>query len=750
MFERRRWMAVVGVLAIFTTLAAIPAQARNGDRFFNRIAHFPVYLNSDVANSTVAEIIDATPDGRTLIYSDAILGVIGFIDISDPASPQPSGTVDVGGSPTSVAVAGKHALVAVDTSTSFVSPSGHLLVIDLSTRNEIARFELGGQPDSIKVSADRRFAAIVIENQRDEDVVVDDVEGGLPQAPPGSLLVLSLQGNVGRWTIRSVDLTGLAAYGSEDPEPEFVDINQQNLAVVTLQENNHLVLVDLSKALVVRHFTAGDATVDGVDTAEDGLISFTDSIAVPREPDAVAWIDDQHFATANEGDLFGGSRGFTVYDVRGQIEFDSENTFDVLAGLHGHYPDGRSDAKGSEPEGVEFGRFGGSDYLFIGSERGSFVGVYNAANPSRPVLHQVLPAGWGPEGMVVIPNRNLLVVTSEEDDAPSGIRAVVSIYRYESSEPAYPNIVSDSQPWGALSGLAADPGDAGTLFAVWDSAFAEARILTIDASSTPAVITGSLLIEDSLDLDLDLEGVAVAPDGTFWVASEGNASDSRPNRLLQIAADGSVLSQVGLPDEVVACRSASTNRVTLGSGFEGLTIVGGPTDYSIYVAQQRGWDFTTAECEALDDDPSDTNPVEPALTRIWSYDPSGLDWSSFPYELEPVPPLASWIGLSEITALPDGSFVVIERDNLTGAFSSFKAAVRVDLSDGSALQAEKEIVDVLAPLRSANGWIHDKLEGLAVSASGQIFVVTDNDGVDDSSGETQFLDLGNWQSLFGS
>jgi len=34
---------------------------------FERISSFPVYLNSDIANETVAEIVAATDDGNTLI-----------------------------------------------------------------------------------------------------------------------------------------------------------------------------------------------------------------------------------------------------------------------------------------------------------------------------------------------------------------------------------------------------------------------------------------------------------------------------------------------------------------------------------------------------------------------------------------------------------------------------------------------------------------------------------------------------------
>jgi hypothetical protein len=36
----------------------------------------------------------------------------------------------------------------------------------------------------------------------------------------------------------------------------------------------------------------------------------------------------------------------------------------------------------------------------------------------------------------------------------------------------------------------------------------------------------------------------------------------------------------------------------------------------------------------------------------------------------------------------------------------------------------------------------DKIEGLAINEGGEMFVSTDNDGVDDSSGETFFWSIG--------
>jgi len=47
-----------------------------------------------------------------------------------------------------------------------------------------------------------------------------------------------------------------------------------------------------------------------------------------------------------------------------------------------------------------------------------------------------------------------------------------------------------------------------------------------------------------------------------------------------------------------------------------------------------------------------------------------------------------------------------------------------------------------APGRGNGISVPDKLEGLAVAVDGQVFLATDNDGVDENYGETIFLELG--------
>ena len=79
----------------------------------------------------------------------------------------------------------------------------------------------------------------------------------------------------------------------------------------------------------------------------------------------------------------------------------------------GHYPDKRN-KKGIELEGVEVATFGDTQYIFVASERASMIGVYKDTG-AEPEFVQLLPSGVGPEGLVAIPSRNLLVTANETD-----------------------------------------------------------------------------------------------------------------------------------------------------------------------------------------------------------------------------------------------------------------------------------------------------------------------------------------------
>lgn len=703
-------------LTMTSALALISAPALAQDMSFNRIASFMVAENMPTAEETSAEIIAATEDGMTLVYTDSPGGSIGFIDISDPSAPTAAGVFTPEGEPTSVAVIGNHALAGINTSESYTDPSGHLVEIDVASRTEVGRCDLPGQPDSVAIAPDGSFIAVAIENERDEDLG----DGRVGQMPGGSVFIADLtsEGRVACDTARVADVTGLAEIAPEDPEPEFVAINGANEIVVTLQENNHIVVLSAAGE-VLNHFSAGTVTLEGVDTEEDGALVFSETITVPREPDSVTWIDDTHFAIANEGDMDGGSRGWTIFAQDGEVIYEAGLSFEQAIIQIGHYPEARSDAKGVEPESVTFDVFGGTPFVFVGAERASVVGVYDVSDPAAPVLTQLLPSGIGPEGYVTIPERNLLISANETDDA--GPRAHVMIFEYQDAAPAYPHLTSAGMVtltgWGAISGqvMAED----GTIYAVADSFYnMQPTIFEIDVSQSPARIVNAIPVTrggQPAQL-LDMEGIALDGEGGFWIASEGNSANLVPHAIYHVGADGEIEDHVALPEDLLA--------VERRFGFEGITRVG----EMLYIAVQREWH----------DDPANH-------AKVLGYNLGTEEWTVIHYPL--TEPTAGWVGLSEIVAHGDHVYF-IERDNQLGTAAVTKLITRVPLTalddmvpldETPAILEPEMVVDLLPYLTATGGYVLDKVEGLAIAADGTFWVSTDNDGVDDHSGETMLF-----------
>jgi hypothetical protein len=748
-------LSTLGVLLLTVSPSAADDRSRSVERF-ERVATFVVCDNTSCDRNmiplTAAEIVAASEDGEILVYTDSPNGSIGFVDITKPSEPHGLGALklvgDLAGEPTSVAVAGKWALVAVNTSANFVQTSGYLGVFDLarcardpSMCSPNTVIQLGGQPDSVAVSSDRRFAAIVIENERDEDVN----DGNLPQAPSGTLQVLSLHGDPKDWTLRSVDLTGLAGLEPGDPEPEYVSINRSNIAVVTLQENNHIVLVHLPTARVIKDFPAGTVDLQNVDTDNDELLDPVGSLTdVPREPDAIAWLDDKLFVTANEGDLNGGSRGFSIFTDRGRLVFDSGVELEYLALAHGHYPDGRADNAGVEPEGVAVARYGNDTLIFVGAERANFVAVYEHDRFKRPLFLQLLPTGIAPEGLLPIPQRDLFVVAAEDDEV---LRSTITIFKRRHGKASYPGIVSELRQtgplagkapigWVALSALAADRKDKNRLYTAHDAFLQQPRLYVVDVSDQPARITDEIVLrKGGATVSYDIEGVVQRADGSFWVVSEGagNAPNATSvNLLVKVLANGTVPAdgEIPLPADVAALQRSN--------GFEGVTVIGAGDDEQVYVAFQREWAG---------------DPAGQVRIGRFTPSPSPGEWRFFYYPLdalEAAPP-DSFVGLSEIVALDDTTLLVLERDNLSGPDARVKRLYTVSIAgvtpqlQGQEFPLLRKVLvrDLLPDLAAPRGWVQEKVEGVTLAADGDVYIVTDNDGVDENTGETQFIRLGN-------
>lgn len=716
-------MYIKSILVAVT--ASLLASAAYAAPVFNRVASFPVELNNPEAKATSSEIITASDDGMILVYSDSPAGGIGFIDLTDPKAPKPAGFLALDGEPTSVTIIGGKVYAAVNTSESFTNPSGKLVVVDLATKTIDSSVDLGGQPDSIAHNPAGDLLAIAIENERDEEVNGGDI----PQLPAGYLVLVSLKdGVLDPASLRKVDVTGLSAVAGDDPEPEFVSINGLDEVALTLQENNEIVIIDGKTGTVKHHFSAGTATVEGIDTKKDGALKFTGKMEdVPREPDAVKWLDDNRLVIANEGDWKGGTRGITIFNKDGTLLHDSGAQLDIEAARMGHYPDARN-KKGVEPEGLDAAKFGDTNYLFVSEERSSLIAVYKDTG-AAPEYLQALPSGISPEGLVAIPSRNLLVTANEVDLRADGLAGShVMVYELGEGEAAYPQLISDLDAdghpigWAAISGAVADAEKPGILYAVSDSVLsAQPAIYEIDATAKPAKIVKKTIITRGGDAaqKLDLEGITLDGEGGFWVASEGRTDKLTPHALYHVDADGKIIEEVAFPEALLPHE--------IRYGAEGVTRVGD----TLWVAIQREWK----------DDPK-------GQVKLLGYNLKDKTWSAVRYPLEAAAE-GAWNGLSEITAHGDYVYL-IERDNQIALKAQLKKLFRVPVSAlvGAEIGGElpvvtkEEVRDLIPDLASNNGYVVDKVESFAIDAAGTGFLITDNDGVADSSGETFFWSIG--------
>jgi hypothetical protein len=736
----------------------------------------------------IAEIVTATGDGRTLLYSNASAQVVGVVDFRNPARPQHVADLPMPGEVTSVSALGDLAVatVWVDTKSEGSPPPafapGALFVIDVRNPSApaiLGRVALGWHPDSCKLVEIRGELVAVISIENEPCVVVnglvtdDDAPGDPNDAgPAGYVQVVTLDlrnpaaSNVADVRFRPAVLQAAGLQYPNDPQPEFVDIRRAT-AAVTLQENNGFALIDIADprqpALLAVH-SAGVVADQAADLTDNKDIALSEvyprdidgvAHAIPtdgggnpvvpgaRTPDAIAFhpSDDVLFV-CNEGELnYTGGRGASAFSLAGRLVWDSNGEIENLARAFGQYPDGRSDAKGVEMEGGTVARFGRKVFAFFLSERGSFMAVYDVTNAARPRFVQLLPTGISPEGVCAIPERGLVVTADEVSGTLSVFRGQSGPYRPDADRPA---LFSARDAWSALSGFAAAPfGD--VLFAVPDDAL-PTRIYAVKVGGSFAPVAPVVDVKlNGEQARYDGEGIALDTSilggrflSGFWIASEGNGT-TKPNLLVQTDWRGNVLREIQMPVSIDAGADPSLPGSAQGpaggmrirsNGFEGMCV--SRDGRYLYAAIQR--DFTNEF------------PTGDRFARIARYDlrqlrgPNppcngvrcGGDWSFFYYRLDSNDG-NNWAGLSEVIALENGDLLVIERDKGIALGSALKKIYRVSLAglspdadgvpDTGDTVVKTKVEDVLAEF-----FPYEKIESLAITRRGDLWVGLDNDG----------------------
>ncbi|WP_243525941.1 choice-of-anchor I domain-containing protein [Bacillus pseudomycoides] len=402
---------------------------KHKDTKINRVASF------QMPNGR-AEITASTPDGNTLVVTEADLGQIQILSIADLENIKVLGNVSfkemhTEAEVTSVTVTpdGKYALAAFRTGDNFYHANkGQVAVVELASQQVVKTYEVGVGPDSVALTADGR--TLIICNEDEENDPNDDNEVDMKKTKrPGSISLITfpngdvMRGEHVELPIGMSNISNGAIY-KHDPQPEYVAISPKgDKAAVTLQENNAVAIVNIAEKRIENIFGLG-TTTHKADLKKDGTISFQDEITARLEPDGVTWDPSGRFLiTANEGDLSknelkdgvkSGGRNITVWSQAGSLVYDSMNLIDEKAAVAGLYPDNRSENRGSEVENVATGTIKGNPILAVAAERANAVLFFDITIPMFPVyIGLASSAGGAPEGIHKVNSRDVFVSADE-------------------------------------------------------------------------------------------------------------------------------------------------------------------------------------------------------------------------------------------------------------------------------------------------------------------------------------------------
>lgn len=232
------------------------------------------------------------------------------------------------------------------------------------------------------------------------------------------------------------------------------------------------------------------------------------------------------------------------------------------------------------------------------------------------------------------------------------------------------------------------------------------------------------LINSDLTVNLDGEGIAALGNGYFYIASEGRGTiddSSRPieslNLIMKVNEEGTIKDVLSLP--------AEWNAKQVRYGFEGVAY---DPDKNILVAvTQRAWG---------DDD-------HPAVHIFDVASGNHVGYAYYPLDAV-TSQNGGWVGLSDITYVGDGIFYILERDNQGDIDAAIKKIYSIDINDATVdghvfnKVLVKDILDITDAIGTTP---FEKYEGLAYTEDG-VWIVNDNDGIDDARGEIQLMNIG--------
>lgn len=373
--------------------------------------------NSGHFNEGAAEIVAYDSSSKRLFVSNAKLNTLDVLDVSNPATPSLSTTIDLapyGAGVNSVAV--KNGIVAVAVEANPKQDPGQVVFFDTNGtyRNKV---QVGALPDMLTFTPDGSRIVVANEGEPNADYTVD---------PEGSVSIIDITRNLSRIKVRTADFKlfnnqktqlqaqGIRVFGrnatvAQDFEPEYITISADSrTAYVTLQENNAIARIDLQAGRVVEVTPMGVKDLglekNALDvTDKDKAINFVtaENLFGLYLPDAIGSYlvnGRQYLVTANEGD----SRDYETFTEEARVK---DLTLDSTA-----FPDATAFKKDKA-----FGRlkvtntlgdtdgdgdydqlfaFGGRSFTIMETTRSGLVQVFDSGSQLEAITADILPTAF--------------------------------------------------------------------------------------------------------------------------------------------------------------------------------------------------------------------------------------------------------------------------------------------------------------------------------------------------------------------
>lgn len=404
------------------------------------IAVYGGLVNSvSVSNGKLAAAIEAVPktnDGKVVVFNttthDAIAVVTvgslpdmitftpdgNFILTANEGEPNEAYTIDPLGTVSIIDVNDNYAVTTLDFS-SFAARAAELKTKGFRLFGKNASFEQDVEPEYIAVSTNSNTAWVTLQENNgiakidlSTKTITDIFPLGFKDYnnPMNTIDPSDQDGgiNFGAWPVKGMYLPDAIAVNSHNGVPFIYSANEGDV-----REWAGLTPVEVRRAghaSIILDPVAFPNAAALKTNAQLGRLNITTTLG---DTDGDGDFDELYSY---------GTRSFSIWNgLTGQLVYDSKNQIDTKAAELGKYPDGRSDDKGCEPEGITIGRVGNNNLLFVGLERANAVMIYDITNPTKPVFSQWLNTGVGPEGVLFVsadksPNGKSLFIASSETD----------------------------------------------------------------------------------------------------------------------------------------------------------------------------------------------------------------------------------------------------------------------------------------------------------------------------------------------